>query len=100
MFCFLLNRVIKVQSYGQLVSYLANGADIRYFFNASACMTRTRTASYDEDETPVVGGALNFFSASKDPDSAHIIFSQVRYSDEKPSGKILTPITSLLINTN
>ncbi|XP_022295626.2 uncharacterized protein LOC111105558 isoform X1 [Crassostrea virginica] len=78
-------KVTKVHSYDQLVSYLGNGADVRYFFNASACMTRTRTASYDEDETPVVGGALNFFSASKDPDSAHIIFSQVRYSDEKPS---------------
>lgn len=63
-------------------------------------MTRKRTASYDEDEIPVVGGALNFFSANKDPDSAHIIFSQVRYSDEKPSGKILPPITSILINTN
>lgn len=78
--------MVKVQSYSHLVSYMGRGEDVRYFFNASTCVTSAK-ASQSSDEIPVIGGELKLFIGSKDPDDAHLFFSQVRYVDNNPNSR-------------
>lgn len=73
-------RMVKVQSYRDLVSYMGRGADVRYFFNASTCVNSAKT-SQSSDEIPVIGGEVKLFTGSKDSDDTHLFFSQVRYID-------------------
>ncbi|XP_061183292.1 uncharacterized protein LOC133191560 [Saccostrea echinata] len=75
-------KIIRVNSYDSLVSSLANGADVRYFFNISMCMGSSTTTKQD---IPVFGGDVKMFVASKnsDMDTGETIFSQARYIDDK-----------------
>ena len=85
---YFLNRLTKVKSYDHLVSYLASGADVRYYFNVSTCIPEARTTNEEHIQIPVFGGAVKLFIASKSSDDGHIIFSQPRYIDRKANGKI------------
>nr|XP_034300966.1 uncharacterized protein LOC117681296 [Crassostrea gigas] len=90
-------KMVKVQSYRHLVSYMGRGADVRYFFNASTCVTSAKT-SQSSDEIPVIGGELKLFIGSKDPDDGHLFFSQVRYVDNNPNNLTAEIQTIYVIN--
>nr|XP_022295131.1 uncharacterized protein LOC111105219 [Crassostrea virginica] len=88
--CFILpflfvscQKLTKVKSYDHLVSYLASGADVRYYFNVSTCIPEARMTNEEHIQIPVFGGAVKLFIASKSSDDGRIIFSQPRYIDRK-----------------
>lgn len=91
--------MVKVQSYSHLVSYMGRGEDVRYFFNASTCVTSAKT-SQSSDEIPVIGGELKLFIGSKDPDDAHLYFSQVRYLDNNPKSRLFFCMRQKLCTCN
>lgn len=76
-----LFRSIPGQTYDSLVSYLENGAEVRYFFNISSCL---QSASPPCKDIPVFGGEIQYFSASKNSgeDTGQLIFSNVDYINE------------------
>lgn len=67
------------------MSYLINGADVRYFFNTSICGPSTFTS---EPETPVFGGEVKMFVAAHNTEEkqGQMTFSQVQYIDENRKG--------------
>lgn len=79
--------MIKVDSFHSLISYLVNGADVRYFFNTSSC---NRADLVSGSEIPVFGGEINLFVVIPNTDgkTESLMLSQVLYIDENGVGNI------------
>ncbi|XP_048765297.1 uncharacterized protein LOC125673071 [Ostrea edulis] len=76
-------KSIKLHSYDSLISHLANGSDVRYFFDTSGCAPHTVRSRGDN---PVFGGTVSLFGVIKDTGQGTGVtfFSHVRYIDENP----------------
>ncbi|CAG2243122.1 unnamed protein product [Mytilus edulis] len=79
-------RSIPVRTYDSLVSYLENGAEVRYLFNISSCLQSSPPPFKD---IPVFGDEIKYFSASinSGEDSGQLIFSNVDYINENEVNK-------------
>ncbi|XP_052087860.1 uncharacterized protein LOC127724898 [Mytilus californianus] len=56
-------RSSPVKTYDSLVSYLENGAEVKYFFNISSCL---QSASPPFKDIPVFGGEIKYFNLNKE----------------------------------
>lgn len=72
-------RFIPVHSYDSLFSYLASGAEIRYFFNVSSCVQPDNPPQYKD--IPTFGGKINHFDASPNSgdEPGHSFFDDAQF---------------------
>jgi hypothetical protein len=71
-----------------LVTSLAHGATVRYFFNTSTC-----SPSKSPEDIPVFGGDIKMFMAAPNSeyDDGRTIFSHVQYINDNITGTLKKP---------